>query len=276
MRARPWRWFALAAALNAASLLAALVFLADLADDQQRLVYVLNGVGLVPYLFVGPLMIVRVLMNTIGWLFTFSSALLVGGTVARFYGSHVGADFPARPFYQGFGLLLFAMTFLRFPNGRLRSTRRLAVPALAVGIVPVAQNTQASFITVVAVAVVGAVSVFLRYRESAGVERQQLKWFAYSIAVALGCVAFNTLTSCNSAPPREGGCSFPLLGYTLRALTFAAIPVGMSIAARALELFTERLRDEVDLDALRADVIGAVRRSMSPSHASVQLRECDR
>lgn len=44
-------------------------------------------------------------------------------------------------------------------------------------------------------------------------------------------------------------------------------------AARALELFAERLRDEVDLDALRADLLGAVGESMGPAHASLWLRE---
>jgi hypothetical protein len=359
MRARPSRWFALAAAaLNAALLLAAIVFLSDLADDQLRLANVFNGIGLVPYLFVGPLLIFRAPKNAIGWLFTFSSLLLMAGVVTREYANHIGAAFPARLFYQGFGLLLFATAFLLFPNGRLRSRRWLPIPVLAVGIALVAQNAQVSFVTAIAVVVLGALSVLLRYRESAGVERQQLKWFAYSIAVALGCVAFNTLTSCNSALPREGGCSFPLLGYALWGLTFAAIPVGMSIAilryrlydidllinrtlvygatsasiaitffggilalqallspftsgselavaaatlvsfalfqpvrrrvqdavdrrfdrsrydaARTLDAFADRLRDEVDLDALRADLIAAVRTTIAPAHASLWLRE---
>jgi hypothetical protein len=44
-------------------------------------------------------------------------------------------------------------------------------------------------------------------------------------------------------------------------------------AARTLDAFSEDLRDEVDLDDLRADLIGAVRRTMSPTHASLWLRE---
>jgi len=44
-------------------------------------------------------------------------------------------------------------------------------------------------------------------------------------------------------------------------------------AARTVDAFTEDLRDEVDLDDLRADLISAVRRTMSPAHASLWLRE---
>lgn len=44
-------------------------------------------------------------------------------------------------------------------------------------------------------------------------------------------------------------------------------------AERTLDTFAARLRDEVDLDAVRADLVNAVQRSVQPTHASVWLRE---
>jgi len=43
-------------------------------------------------------------------------------------------------------------------------------------------------------------------------------------------------------------------------------------AARTIDEFADRLRDQVDLDPLRADLLDAVRTAMAPSHASLWLR----
>jgi len=44
-------------------------------------------------------------------------------------------------------------------------------------------------------------------------------------------------------------------------------------AARTLDAFADRLRDEVDLDALRTDLLDAVRQTIAPAYASLWLRE---
>ena len=44
-------------------------------------------------------------------------------------------------------------------------------------------------------------------------------------------------------------------------------------AGRTLDAFGGRLRDEVDLDSVRADLLDAVQETVRPAHASVWLRE---
>src|SRR5215217_2116706 len=206
-----------------------------------------------------------------------------------------------------------------------------------------------------ALGVVAVASVLVRLRCSSGVERQQIKWFAYAGAVLatstiityvlseasslrwLGWVAFVPGVAGNAGMPVAVGIAILrhrlyeidiLINRTLvygvltgalalvylggvasaqaifRALTgqqgqsqlavvvstlvIAALfnPLRRRIqgfidrrfyrkkydAAKALEAFSAKLRNDMDLDALSDDLVGVVRETMQPAHVALWLR----
>jgi hypothetical protein len=200
-----------------------------------------------------------------------------------------------------------------------------------------------------------ALSLFMRLRRAVGVERQQLKWFAYAAGTfALGVVlnivifAIDTptwfewvgeaiLTVASTAITISIGIAIlryrlyeidiiinrtlvygsltamlaivyfggvtateaifrtltgqeqqPQLAIVVSTLVIAALfnPLRRRIqsfidrrfyrrkydAAKTLEAFSAKLRDETDLDALSDDLVGVVRETMQPAHVSLWLR----
>ena len=280
---------------------------------------------------------------------------------------------------------VFALVFLLFPEGRLLSRRwRLVIwldliaavcllawafepgPLENLGLVrlanPFGMERLAALLGILgmvgllmtlAVAVAGGISLVVRFRRARGVERQQLKWFAFSGVVFCAVFAIGpVLWYLPSSPGTEwiwtvlfllGASTIPVavgiaimryrlyeidllinralvygpltamlvlvyfggvvgLQAALRTLTgqestLAVVASTLAIAAlfnplrrrvqgfvdrrfyrrkydarKTLEAFSAKLRDETDLDALSGDLIGVVRETMQPAHASLWLR----
>jgi hypothetical protein len=198
-----------------------------------------------------------------------------------------------------------------------------------------------------------AFAVFMRLRRAMGVERQQLKWFAYAVAIYAVGTTLNVIALALDAPSwfaltgvaifTVAGTTIPIsigiailryrlydidilinrtlvygsLSAILVALYFGGIVVLQRLfvlltgqksilavvastlliaalftplrkrtqrfidrsfyrskydAAKTLEGFSMKLRDETDLDALSDNLVGVVRETMQPAHVSLWLR----
>ncbi len=199
-----------------------------------------------------------------------------------------------------------------------------------------------SLIGALVAAIASIVALVRRFRRSTGVERQQMKWFAYAGVVTIVLIPARAVFAAHipvllvlgllSVPVLPVAAGLAILRYRLyeidrvinRAIVYAlltALLVGMYAglvvglgslvgshdplviagstlavaaligpgrrriqsfidrqfyrrkydAARTLEAFTARLREEVDLDELREHLLGAVGETMQPAHASLWI-----
>jgi hypothetical protein len=207
-----------------------------------------------------------------------------------------------------------------------------------------------AFLVTPALAVVALLALALRFRRAQGVERQQLKWFAYGtflllaggaalflplsegvskviVAAGLGCftgalavavlrhglyeidviinrtLVYGLLTALLAGVYASavlilgqvfGGVGGDLPSWVVAGATLAVAalfqPARRRVqavvdrrfnrrrydAAKTVEAFSRRLRDEVDLDALSVELLGVVDQTMQPTRASIWLRPTTR
>jgi hypothetical protein len=378
-----WTLLAIYVALAAAAV-ALVVFQGASADA-------LGALGFAGFAGVGTLIALRRPNNAVGWLLLTIAITFAGGEVGMDYVEE--ASNPARVSvawmmswseYVWFWLAVVFLPLL-FPHGRLPSRRwrpalwlggaglalgavgsaltpgpfelregsRIDNPLGVDGGVPEALGLISTLAQVIAV-VLAAASLVVRFRRARGVERQQLKWFAYVGFLALACLSIamvgNSLSGGDAPALTALAVVGWLTGLTLvglglpaatglailrhrlydvdvvirRTLVYAALTitlgatylglvllVGLAVgrsgfavavstlavaalfrpalgriqavvdrrfyrrrydAARTLEAFGLRLRDELDLEALAADLRGVVDQTVEPAHVSLWLR----
>ena len=329
-----------------------------------------NAIG--PMLLVAGLSIFAYFSSTAYAAYVVAHPELPGATIAAWVGAWVFEPF-----------VVVAMVFLPllYPDGRFISERWRAIGwfAIALGVgqalasafgrpvtpmgipnplavtalapINILANPLVAVPFYLALIAISGSAVVTRFRRSRGMERLQVKWFVYSIGIALvvvgtffalqvlgaidNSVAFAPMTVAVGLPPLAVGNA--ILRYRLydidhlinRTLVYgvtsgaiglvffggvAVLPallrpivsssevevaastlVSFALfqplrarvqhavdrrfyrsrydATRTLDEFGVRLRDEVALDAVRADLLDAVRETVQPAHASVWLRE---
>jgi hypothetical protein len=93
-----------------------------------------------------------------------------------------------------------------------------------------------------------AYSLFVRMRRSAGVERQQIKWFAYAAAATIVGIACAYMIPDTIATPRW----FDRAGFALNIAVTPAIPISMAIAILRYRLY------DIDIIINRTLVYGSL------------------
>jgi hypothetical protein len=342
---------------------------------------------------VGVAVVRRAARNPIGYLLCMSAVSIALGVAAQSYAQFIylfgHETLPLGPLAAWLsqwmtipGFTVFAIVFLRFPNGALLSRRwtfverlalfgvvggslALAVRPGALESIPALDNpygieglrglgdfAETVGGTIFAFVLLAAISsLILRFRHSAGVERQQLKWFVFPVAVLPVIVGLGQLAD------RWDTTEEAILTFLIVMLGLYLIPIGMGVAMLRYRLYdidvlinrtlvyggltlfvgafylalvfvlqavlpietdsdvavaastlaaaalfrplrtriqgfidrrfyrrrydagvtlnelAHRLRNEVDLTSLTADVMTVVRTTLNPAHASVWIRE---
>ena len=214
------------------------------------------------------------------------------GEVYVAYGSLADGFLPGRAWVgwisqwsnNAFAPTMIILSFLLFPTGRLPSARWRPVALIATGVAVVHAASAALtpgplqdygiqnpagieaatalrmiaevsvLILVLPLMLLSVVSLFARLRRSSGIERQQLKWFAYAAALlATDLLASNALAVLLGGTGNEVAEFIPFLTFVI---TLSGIPMAMGVAILKHRLY--------DIDAIinRTLVYGALTLSL--------------
>ena len=387
-----WSLWALSVGLTALSLLLLVLNLSH-PDIHVYDYWLENTLSAVLFSTVGAIVASRRGENPVGWLFCLLGLAFSIGHFSSQYAIYAQLAQPdLLPAGQALAWIsswvlppiigLQVFSFLLFPTGRLPSRRWTWLAWLTVasavagtissafsfganaGLGPVQNplgiegfsNVYEAVLTFLTLLIVSAaLSPFARLRRAGGVERQQIKWFAYAAAATVGGVVLAYMIPNSIDTPAW----FERAGYALLIATTPAIPVSIGIAilryrlydidriinrtlvygalsvtlallyfsgvtltqiafrfitgqehqpqlvivastlmiavlfdplrhrmqefidqrfyrrkydaAKTLEQFSSKLRDETDLNALRANILAVVRETMQPEHVSFWL-----
>jgi hypothetical protein len=392
MRRLPWAIFVVVAASSAAAVGLAV------AGGAGLFVVAFSVVVALVFGLTGAIVASRLPRNAIGWIFCAFALLSCVSAVNDAYVSYGEGGLPGRAWLawinvwsvNAFSPALVGICFLLFPTGRLPSARwsplawaivlgaavHAVSTALSPGVMldypienPAGVGTAPWLRGLAEVSLIGLVtplvllaagSLFARLRRSSGVERQQIKWFAYAAALlalflvvanaarallgdisgtTLEAVVFVVFVVVISCIPISMGVAIMryrlydidliinrtlvyaalsavlilvylacvvLLQQLFRALSgetsqLAIVASTLAIAAlfnplrrriqdvvdrrfyrarydtrETLARFSVALRDEVELDALRLRLVGAVEETLRPEHVTLWLREPER
>jgi len=265
-----WSLWVISVALTASSLL---LLVLNLSHPNVHVYdyWLENTLGAVLYSSVGSLVASRRAENPVGWLFCLLGLAFSVGHSSSQYAIYTLLTQPdSLPAGQALawtsswilppiiGLQVFSLLF--FPTGRLPGRRWRWVVWLTVAFVVVGTISSAfsfganaglgpvqnplgiegfsdvydAVLTPLSLLIVaGAFSPFARLRRAGGVERQQIKWFAYAAAATVVGLVLAYMIPDTIDTPRW----FEWFGYALVVATTPAIPVSIGIAILRYRLY---------------------------------------
>ena len=120
-------------------------------------------------------------------------------------------------------------------------------------------------------------SLVLRFRHSQGEEREQIKWFAYAAVLLVGSIIVGVLAKQQAQlaiviSTLVLAALFNPLRHRIQSFIDRRFYRGRYDARKTLAAFSTKMRDETDLDRLGDELVGVVRKTIKPEHASQWLR----